>query len=157
MEIRNAKKEDAPEILKLVHDLALYEKEPKEVKLTVEDIIRDGFGESPYFECLIGEMNGEVVAFALYFFKWSTWKGCPSMHLEDLYVRDKARGEGFGIGLLKRLAKIAVEKNCARFEWSVLDWNDLARNFYHKLGAANQEGWLSYRIDGEALKKLADS
>lgn len=152
--IRKAKLEDAPEILKLVNDLALYEKEPEAVKLTIEDLKRDGFGENPYFHCLIGELNGKIEGFSLYFFTWSTWEGCPSLYLEDLYVRETVRGSGLGGRLFKELAKIAVDKGCARFEWSVLDWNKLARDFYHNLGAKHKEGWLPYRLEGEALKTL---
>ncbi len=152
--IRKAKVEDSPEIFKLINDLALYEKEPDAVKLTVEDIRRDGFGENPYFKCLIGELDGKIEGFSLYFFTWSTWEGCPSLYLEDLYVRESARGSGLGGKLFKELAKLAVSKGCARFEWSVLDWNKLARDFYHKLGAEHKEGWLPYRIEGEALKDL---
>lgn len=155
--IRKAKIEDCPKILELIHDLALYEKEPESVKTTVEDLERDGFGEKPFFQCLIAELDGEVVGFSLYFFTWSTWEGRPSLYLEDLYVKDAGRGKGFGLSLLKALAKIAVDKDCKRFEWSVLDWNDLARDFYHKLGAKHKEGWLPYRIEGEALKDLASA
>ncbi len=157
MILRKATVEDAPEIMKLIHDLALYEKEPESVKLSIEDLKRDGFGDNPYFHCGIGEIDGEVMGFSLYFFTWSTWEGRPSLYLEDLYVREAARGKGLGAALLKNLAKIALDKNCVRFEWAVLDWNELARDFYHKLGAKHQEGWLPYRIQGNALRELANS
>ena len=157
MSIRKARVEDCEKIVELIHDLAVYEKEPDSVKINIEDLKRDGFGENPLFQCLIAELDGVVVGFSLYFFTWSTWEGKPSLYLEDLYVKDAGRGKGFGVALLKELAKIALEKNCARFEWSVLDWNDLARDFYHKLGAKHKEGWLPYRIEGEALKTLASS
>ncbi|NQZ02044.1 MAG: GNAT family N-acetyltransferase [Bdellovibrionales bacterium] len=154
--IREATKEDIPEILRLIQLLAEYEKEPDAVKTTAEDLLRDGFSDKPYFNCLMAEHEGVVRGFALYFYNWSTWEGRPSLYLEDLFVEPEARGSGLGLELLKTLAGIAVEKNCKRFEWSVLDWNQLARDFYHKLGAKHMEGWLPYRMEGEALKRLAE-
>ena len=154
--IREATKEDIPEILRLIQLLAEYEKEPDAVKTTAEDLLRDGFYDKPYFNCLMAEHEGVVRGFALYFYNWSTWEGRPSLYLEDLFVEPEARGSGLGLELLKTLAGIAVEKNCKRFEWSVLDWNQLARDFYHKLGAKHMEGWLPYRMEGEALKRLAE-
>ena len=153
--IRKATPDDIPQILKLIHDLAVYEKEPDAVKTTEADLLRDGFGDNPIFQTLMGELDGEVQGMALYFFTWSTWEGRPTLYLEDLFVRPEARGEGLGFQLFQSLAQVAVEKNCARFEWAVLDWNQLARDFYHKLGAHHKQGWLPYRMEGEALKKLA--
>ncbi len=157
MIIRKAKPEDAPEILKLIKELALFEKEPEAVKTTVDDILRDGFGQNPFFQCLVVEMEGKVEAMALYFFCWSTWTGRPSLFLEDLMVRENKRGSGIGLSLLKELAKVAVENNCARFEWEVLDWNQGARDFYHKIGARWMDGWLVYRLDGEELLQFSKS
>ncbi len=156
MTIRPGQKSDVPEILKLIHELAHFEKEPEAVKTTEEDLLRDGFSSTPFFHTLILEEEGEVQGMALYFFNWSTWEGRPSLYLEDLYVKDSARGKGFGRSLLIKLAQIAVEKNCARFEWEVLDWNQKARDFYHQLGAEYMEGWLPYRVEGEKLIALSE-
>ena len=157
MNIRKATTNDIPQILKLIRELAVYEKEPNAVKTTEEDLLRDGFSDTPYFHCLVGEVSGEIHAMGLYFFKWSTWEGCPSLFLEDLYVRESKRGNGFGVALLKELAKMAVKKNCKRFEWEVLDWNKSARDFYHKIGAEHKKGWLPYRLDGEKLINFSKS
>lgn len=153
--IRAAEKKDVPAILELIHLLAVYEKEPDAVKTTEADLLRDGFGEKPFFECLVAEEEGVVNGFALFFFNWSTWEGRPTLYLEDLLVRPSARGRGLGQALFQKLASIAVERNCARFEWSVLDWNQLARDFYHQFGAFHKKGWLSYRMEGNALRELA--
>lgn len=153
--IRKARAQDVSEILKLIKELALFEKEPDAVKTTEEDLLRDGFGEKPYFEALVAEVNGKIEGFALYFFCWSTWTGKPSLFLEDLCVRENQRGSGLGKALLKECAKVAVKNNCARFEWEVLDWNQGARGFYHKIGAHHMEGWLVYRLDGQKLKDFA--
>lgn len=155
--IRNATAQDVPIILQLIKELASYEKEPDAVKTTTADLLRDGFGDNPYFQCLLFEENGNVEAMALYFFIWSTWEGRPTLYLEDLFVRQTMRGKGMGIKLLKALAAIAVEKKCARFEWEVLDWNTPARSFYHSFGAFHKDGWLPYRLEGDAIKKLATS
>lgn len=154
---RTATPNDIPHILQLIHDLAIYEKEPEAVITTEQDLLRDGFGESPVFRTLMGEVDGHVQGFALYFFTWSTWEGRPTLYLEDLFVRPEARGAGLGFRLFQTLAQVAVEKNCARFEWSVLDWNQLARDFYHRLGARHMQGWLPYRLEGDALNNLANT
>ena len=156
MTIRPGQKSDVPEILKLIHELAHFEKEPEAVKTTEEDLLRDGFSDTPFFHTLILEDEGKVQGMALYFFNWSTWEGRPSLYLEDLYVRESGRGKGFGRSLLIKLAQIAVEKNCARFEWEVLDWNQKARDFYHQLGAKYMEGWLPYRVEGKKLIALSE-
>jgi len=153
--IREAVAEDAETILDLITALAIYEREPDAVEATEEDILRDGFGENPLFHCLIAELDGEPVGFSLFFFKWSTWRGRGTLHLEDLFVLPDKRGLGVGIGLLRHLAGLAIEHGCRRFEWEVLDWNMLARDFYHRIGAYHREGWLPYRIEGEALAALA--
>lgn len=155
MNIRKALPADVSAILQLIHELAIYEKEPDAVKTTEEDLLRDGFGQNPRFECLVAEINGQVHGFALYFFTWSTWEGRPSLYLEDLFVRDSQRGQGMGLALFKKLAVVAKQKDCRRFEWSVLNWNQLARDFYHSLGAKHMQGWLPYRLEGEALAKIA--
>lgn len=156
-QIRKANKSDAPAILELIKGLALYEKEPDAVESSVEDIVRDGFGSSPLFNVLLAETNdGEAVGFALFFYTWSTWKGRPSLFLEDLFVDPAHRGKGIGLALFKKVARTAVERKCQRMEWSVLDWNHLARDFYHSLGAFHNEGWLPYRLTGAALAKFGE-
>jgi len=153
--IRQANEGDVDEILRLIQGLAEYEEEPDAVKASQADIRRDGFGERPVFQTLIAEIDGQAHGFALYFFTWSSWEGRSTLYLEDLFVEPEARGRGLGAKLFKELAHVAVQKSCARFEWSVLDWNVLARNFYHKLGAKHMQGWLPYRLEGQALKELA--
>ena len=155
IKIRPGIPEDIPFFLEMIQQLADYEKEPDAVEATPEDLLRDGFGETPLFSTLVGEIDGVKKGMALYFFTWSTWTGRPSLYLEDLYVDQGSRKNGLGFQLFQRLAQIAVEKNCARFEWAVLDWNELARNFYHNLGAHHKKGWLPYRIEGEELLKLS--
>lgn len=155
IKIRKWNQNDARDVLKLIHELAVYEKEPDAVKTTTEDLIRDGFSDTPVFHCLVTEVNGEIVGMALYFFTWSTWEGRPTLYLEDLYVKESQRGKGYGLSLFQKLGQIAVEKKCARYEWAVLDWNQPARDFYHSHGASHKIGWLPYRLEGEALKKLA--
>lgn len=153
--IRQANESDVNEILRLIHCLAEYEKEPEAVKARQADILRDGFGERPVFQTLIAEIDGQVYGFAIYFFTWSTWEGRPTLYLEDLFVEPEARRRGLGLKLFKELANIALQKSCARFEWSVLDWNELARDFYHKVEAKHMQGWLPYRLEGQALVNLA--
>lgn len=155
--IREAVNSDAGSILKLIQGLADYEKEPDAVDCTEEDLIRDGLGNGPFFKAFIAEDHeGLALGFALYFFTWSTWKGRPTLFLEDLFVPPEQRGKGLGLALFKKVAKTAVENNCGRMEWSVLDWNKLARDFYHSLGAFHNEGWLPYRLTGKALDHFAE-
>ena len=159
--LRRATVEDVPVILQLVRDLATYEKEPESVVATEADFVRDGFGERPLFEVLLAELPGEgrtdrqPVGFAFYFFQYSTWTGRPTLWLEDLFVQPAHRKLGIGKAFMKRLAKEAVERNCKRFQWQVLDWNTPSIGFYESLGAKIMQGWLTARIDGEALLRLA--
>lgn len=153
--IREATTADAPEIVSLVRELAAYEHEPTAAILTVEDILRDGFGPAPYFHCLIAEQDGEVAAFALYFFQYSTWEGRPTLYLEDLFVRERFRKLGIGKGLFQCLARIALDRNCTRFQWECLDWNKPGLDFYEANGAKVLREWLNLRITGEDLKALA--
>lgn len=155
LKIREAVAADAPLILDFIRQLAEYERAADQVVCSEADIVRDGFGSQPLFHCLVAETNEQPVGFALYFYKWSTWTGKPTLHLEDLFVPPTQRGKGVGFGLLQRLAQIAIEEDCPRFEWDVLDWNMLARDFYHRLGAVAKDGWLTYRIEGGPLANLA--
>src|SRR5258708_2223812 len=129
--IRPATPVDVTLILALVRELAAYEREPHAVLATEADLLRDGFGPRPYFECLIAEEDGQPAGFALYFFNYSTWRGRPGIHLEDLFVRPPFRGRGIGKALLTRVAAVAVERQCGRVQWDVLDWNQPAIDFYH--------------------------
>ena len=122
LRIREAVPADVPEILALIRDLALYEKEPAAAIATEEDLLRDGFGPEPYFHCVMAEWDGAVAGFALYFFQYSTWEGRPALYLEDLFVRGPFRKRGIGVALFQRLAQIAVEHHCTRFQWECLDW-----------------------------------
>ena len=152
--IRPATAADVETILGFIKGLADFEKEPDAVKATTADLLRDGFGEHPKFEVLIAEVNHEPVGFALFFPTYSTWEGRPGIHLEDIFVIEQSRSLGVGRALLVALAGIAVARGGARLELSVLHWNP-AREFYHRLGMTHQEEWLSYRINGEALRALA--
>jgi GNAT superfamily N-acetyltransferase len=115
---------------------------------------RNLFGAKPYAEVLIGEEDGEAAGFAIFFHNFSTFVGRPGIYLEDLFVRPEHRGKGYGKALLKRLAEIAVERECGRLEWAVLDWNDPAIGFYRKLGARPNDDWTVFRLAGEALRSL---
>lgn len=156
LNIRSASPEDAELIVHFIKELAIYEKEPHKAVATQEDILRDGFGEKPYFECLIAEWENKPVGFALYFYNYSTWRGMPGIYLEDLFVSPEARGKGAGKGLLKKLAQLALEKNCSLVQWQVLDWNQPSIDFYESLGAFHLKEWFTYRIEKDALKKLAE-
>ena len=153
--IRPATPADVPLILALIRELAAYEREPHAVLATEADLLRDGFGARPYFECLIAEEDGQPAGFALYFFNYSTWRGRPGIHLEDLFVRPPFRGRGIGKALLTRVAAVAVERQCGRLQWDVLDWNQPAIDFYHRLGAKFLDEWRIMRVSDEALTNLA--
>jgi GNAT superfamily N-acetyltransferase len=155
LSIRTATASDVPTILTLVRELATYEREPDAVVATEADFLKHGFGERPLFLTLMAEWSGEPAGFALYFFGFSTWTGGPTLFLEDLFVRETHRKRGIGIALMKRLAREAVERGCKRFVWQVLDWNEPAIAFYEGLGAKVLREWLTVRLDGEELEKLA--
>jgi GNAT superfamily N-acetyltransferase len=153
--VRPAIEPDGAIILQFVRDLAEYEREPDAVEATEDMLAQALFGPSPGAEALIAETNGKPIGFALFFHNFSTWKGRRGLYLEDLYVTPEARGSGAGKALLAALAKLAVERGCARFEWSVLDWNEPAIGFYRSLGAVPQQEWTTFRVDGPALVDLA--
>lgn len=153
--IRPAVKADTATILHFIRELAIYEKAEHEAKATEEHIHRTLFNEQPKAHAIICELNGEAIGFAVYFFSYSTWQGQYGIYLEDLYVSPAHRGVGAGKQLLTALAKIAVDNDCGRFEWSVLDWNQPAIDFYDSLGAKPQSEWIKYRLDGQALLDLA--
>lgn len=153
--IRTATPADIPQILTFIRALAAYERAPHAVIATEVDLLRDGFGSNPFYSCLIAEHDGQPAGFAFYFFDYSTWLGRPGIYLEDLFVHPELRGLGIGKALLKQVAVIAVEKNCARVKWAVLDWNTPAIDFYRAMGAEFMDEWRNVRVSGDALKRLA--
>lgn len=153
--IRPAKEADAPRIVEFVRALAAFENEPLEhIKITPEDIVRDGFGTSPRFEVLMADRDGASIGFALFFHTYSTWEGRPGIYIEDLYVEESARGSGAGLQLMAAVAGLAEERDCGRLELSVLHWNP-ARKFYERLGMEHSDKWLPYRIVRPELSALA--
>jgi GNAT superfamily N-acetyltransferase len=154
IEIRRAQPRDAALICTLVRELAGYEKLGDECHATVEAISASLFGPDPRVFCDIAEAGGEGAGFALWFYNYSTFQAKHGIYLEDLFVRPQFRGRGLGKALLAHLAKRAVEENCGRFEWSVLDWNAPSIAFYEALGARPVSRWTRYRLDGAALKRL---
>lgn len=155
LKIRKAQPADAETIVALITCLAEYERAADKVKISAADILEHGFGEQPYFGCLLAEWQGKVAGFALYFFQYSTWEGRPALYLEDLFVLPEQRQKGIGMALMRKLARIALENRCTRFQWQVLDWNTPAIEFYHSLGAANMEEWYTYRMETPAIEALA--
>ena len=153
--IRAATVDDVPVVLRLVHELATYEREPDAVVATEEHFRKALFGTDPKVHCLVAEHDGEVAGFAVYFLNFSTWLGTHGIYLEDLFVRPEARGAGHGRALLSELTRIAVERGYGRVEWAVLDWNVDAQGFYRSLGAQPMDEWTVWRLTGDALNKLA--
>ena len=153
--IREATIKDAAVILALIKDLAQYEKLSHEVAATEDDIRQSLFGDRPVAEALIGELEDVPISFALFFYNFSTFLGKPGIYLEDLYVKSDYRGNGFGRKMLAHIAGLAKERNCGRFEWSVLDWNAPAIRTYDRLNARPMKEWILYRLTGDALDKLA--
>ncbi|MGC3996903.1 MAG: GNAT family N-acetyltransferase [Anaeromyxobacter sp.] len=154
--LRPAAAEDVPLILAFIRELAAYEREPDAVTATEEALRRDGFGPRPLFEVTLAEWDGEPVGFAFWFLTYSTWRGQPTLHLEDLFVRPGARGRGVGKAFMRHLARTALARGCGRFVWQVLDWNAPSIAFYEALGARLHREWLTCRVDGPALAALAD-
>lgn len=153
--IRPATRADVGQILAFIRALAVYEREPDAVEATEEGLLEHGFGENPYYTCLIAEQDGTPAGFALFFYDYSTWLGKPGLYLEDLFVLPEFRGLGIGKALLQRLASIALEKGCARMKWEVLDWNTPAIDFYQAMGAEFLDTWRNVRLSGDALRRLA--
>jgi len=155
LRLRPAVRADVPLILSLIRELATYERDPAAAVATETALERDGFGERPLFQVTIAEWDGEAVGFAFWFFAYSTWRGQPTLYLEDLFVRPEARGRGIGKEMMRFLARTALETNCGRFVWQVLDWNEPSIQFYESLGAEVVREWLTCRLDGDALRALA--
>ena len=154
MQIRAARKDDVPVILELIHELAVYEKEPDAVRNTPEALERHLFGDHPAVFAHVLEDEGKVQGFALWFLNYSTWEGVHGIWLEDLYVRPETRGRGYGKALLRSLAQTAVERGYARVEWTVLNWNEPSILFYKSLGAQPMDEWTTYRLTGGALEEF---
>ncbi|MCL1142374.1 GNAT family N-acetyltransferase [Shewanella gaetbuli] len=157
VDIRPATIADSGTILRFVKELAEYERALDQVEATLSSIEHSIFGEGSTTDAIICSVDGQVIGFAVYFFNYSTWLGKNGLYLEDLYISPEYRKIGAGKALLKYLAKLAVSKNCGRFEWCVLDWNTPAIDFYESIGAKPQDEWTVYRLTGEKLKLLAES
>ena len=155
---RTAEPSDVSDILSLIVELAVYEKEPDAV-IATEDNLRDAlFGDAPAVFALVvdgDEKHDRLAGIAIWYLTYSTWEGVHGIHLEDLYVRPTSRGHGHGTALLTRLAAICVERDYARLEWDVLDWNEPSIGFYRSLGAESKDGWSMFRLDGGALRDTA--
>jgi GNAT superfamily N-acetyltransferase len=155
--IRRAAPADVPVVLAFIRELAVYEHLGHEVVATEADVHAALFGARSYAEVALACLDGQPVGFALYFHNFSTFVGKPGIYLEDLFVRPQARGRGAGKRLLAYLARTALERGCARLDWAVLDWNAPSIAFYRSLGAVDQSEWTTYRLDGPALARLAES
>lgn len=156
MTIRQARPEDAQAIYDMIYELAVYEKAPQEVVTTPEEIRATLFDAGSKTEALICEAEGKIIGYAVFFTSYSTWLGRNGIYMEDLYISPEYRGRGAGRSLLKYIAQCAVQRQCGRLEWSVLDWNQPAIDFYLSIGALPQSEWVRYRLDGEALLKFAE-
>ncbi|WP_304068629.1 GNAT family N-acetyltransferase [Pedobacter glucosidilyticus] len=151
--IREAQKLDCPRMLELIHELALYEKAPDEVTVTLEEFIDAGFGEKPVWKAFVAEIEGKVEGFALFYIRYSTWKGCR-LYLEDFIVTEKMRGRGIGKLLFERTIQEAKEKGYKGMVWQVLDWNEPAINFYRKYEAYLENGWLNASLSSQQIQKF---
>jgi GNAT superfamily N-acetyltransferase len=158
MRIVSATKRDIPLIREFILELAEYERAlPGEAPVTEKDLADTLFGKRPAAEVLIAYIGDTPAGFALFFHNYSTWLGKRGVYLEDLFVRPAARKSGVGFALLRALAKIAVDRDCGRVDWSVLNWNELALDFYKQVGAKAMDDWTSFRLSGDALTKIASS
>ncbi|MBU2525845.1 MAG: GNAT family N-acetyltransferase [Bacteroidetes bacterium] len=157
VKIRKASSKDVSDILNLIRELAAFEREPDAVEVSIDELIRDGFGEQPLFHVLIAEMpSGEIAGMALYYVRYSTWKG-KTLHLEDLIVKNKFRSQGIGSQLFDAFLKIVRDEKVRRAEWVVLDWNQNAIDFYEKNGANILKDWHLVQIDQKAVQRKFNS
>lgn len=156
MNIRTGRKEDMAAVLSLIQELAEFEKEPDAVKITVEDLIRDGFGNQPLFHVFIAEIELEIVGIALYYYRYSTWKG-KIIHLEDLVVKKNRRGKGIGYALYSEIIKQGQRDNVRRIDWHVLDWNSAAIDFYEKTGAKVLKEWQLAQMDETGIADFIEN
>ena len=152
--IRKATKADAPQLLSLIKELAVFEKEPDAVEVTVEELQEDGFGENPLFNCFVAEMDSEIVGMALFYFRYSTWKG-KTVHLEDLIVKNSYRKKGIGKALYEKVLHFAAAEGVKRTEWVVLNWNKNAIDFYEKSGAQVLKDWYLVQMDDNRICNFA--
>ncbi|HRE79379.1 MAG TPA: GNAT family N-acetyltransferase [Flavobacterium sp.] len=153
MNIRKGELSDMTAVLGLIQELAVFEKEPDAVVVTVADLERDGFGEKPLFQTVVAELNGEIIGMALYYYRYSTWKG-KTIHLEDLIVKEAHRGTGAGLALYTEIMKQGKKDGVRRIEWNVLDWNEPAIRFYEKSGAKLLDDWRVVQMDEEGIEKF---
>ena len=153
--LRPARADDSATICTLIRELAAYEKLEHEAVATADDLRGHLFGDHPTAEVIIAEVAGEPVGFALYFNNFSTFRGCPGVYLEDLFVRTAHRGQGIGKALIAAVARVAVDRGAGRLDWSVLNWNTPAIDFYRSLGARPMDGWIVNRVSDDALLRLA--
>jgi GNAT superfamily N-acetyltransferase len=154
MIIRKGQKEDMPAILDLIKELATFEKEPNAVVVTVDELVRDGFGEKPLFMTFVAEQDNEIIGMALFYYRYSTWKG-KTIHLEDLIVKENKRGIGAGSALYKQVIKYARSKGVRRVEWVVLSWNKPAIDFYERSGATILQDWLTVQMHEEVMTQFS--
>ncbi len=153
LKLRNAKRTDMGSVLKLIKELALFEKEPEAVEITKETLLEDGFGEKPKFQVFVAELNEEIVGMALFYPRYSTWKG-KALHLEDLIVQEKHRGKGIGNALYAKVLKYAYDFDFKRVAWEVLDWNKVAIDYYISTGAVVFDDWRVAQISEKALESF---
>jgi GNAT superfamily N-acetyltransferase len=156
MNIRKGNQDDMQAVLGLIQELADFEKEPDAVLITVADLVRDGFGANPLFQVFVAEVESEIVGIALYYYRYSTWKG-KTIHLEDLVVKDKMRGTGLGYALYSEIIKQAKKDNVRRIDWNVLDWNTTAIQFYENSGAKVLDEWRVAQMDEAAINHFVEN
>ena len=155
IEVRKATKQDMPAVLRLIKELAKFENEPDAVEITVEDLQNDGFGDRPLFECFVAEANDTIEGMALFYYRYSTWKG-KTVHLEDLVVSEAFRGKGLGKALYTKVIQYSKQQGCKRTEWVVLDWNTNAVEFYKNSGATVFDEWRTVQMDEAAMDSFCD-
>ncbi|HPE83504.1 MAG: GNAT family N-acetyltransferase [Aequorivita sp.] len=156
MKVREALKKDMPQVLDLIQELAVFEKEPDAVEVTVQDLEREGYGKNPLFHCFVAEIENDIVGAALVYYRFSTWKG-RTLHLEDLIVKEAWRGKGIGEALYKKTMQFAFNQGLKRVAWDVLDWNTGAIKFYERSGAKILDDWRVVHMDETGLKKYINS
>jgi GNAT superfamily N-acetyltransferase len=156
MIIRKGTHTDMPAVLSLIKELAVFEKEPDAVVVTVDDLVRDGFTENTLFHCFVAELEEQIIGIALYYYRYSTWKG-KTIHLEDLIVQEKHRGIGVGMALYKEIIKQGKKDGVRRMEWAVLDWNQNAIDFYEKTGAKVLSDWRLVQMDEQGMEAFLKS
>ena len=153
--VRKAERQDMPQVLDLIRELAVFEKEPDAVEVTVEDLETEGYGNNPLFHCFVAELDEKIVGIALVYYRFSTWKG-RTIHLEDLIVSESHRGTGIGMALYKKVMEFADENKVKRVEWNVLDWNTNAIEFYENTGAHILDDWRVVQMSKEGLDNFVN-